>query len=159
MKLVLMIRFCVAVILELHVTMHEEEMRVDTSENQIVSTIKSLLNGKAPEERKKILELVELNDEVRLISAMKSSSIALYFHCITLQGLLHLHHLMSSGRLKTIVEAAFNEILTSCVTTTFSTVDEDTFEPFYDNGVFTIQWPSNHFNQCKAFLQGRTEVK
>lgn len=149
-----MMRICVAVIIEPHVTITGVEKRVERSENHLVETIKSLLKGKTSDEKTRIMELVQLgNDDVKLISARKSGSIALYFHCKSLHGLLHLHHLLSSGRLQTIVEAAFNGILRSCDAATFTAVDEDAMDEI---GVFMIRWPNNEFNKCKEFLQGKT---
>ncbi len=162
-----MMRICVAVIFELHVTMSGEERHVDNSEYQIVNRIKSILKGKTPEEQTRIMELVQLgNDDVKLINAMKSGSIALYFHCTSLKGLEHLHHLMDNGRLKTIIEAAFKEILIYCDADTLTTTEEEfedaldeILQPADETGVFMIQWPKNAFNKCKTFFKGRPELK
>jgi hypothetical protein len=154
----------VVVISELHVTMDGDEKHVAISENHIVKTIKSLLKGKTQVEQTRIMELVQLGDnDVQLISARQSSSIALYFHCTTLKGLEHLQDLMSSGRLKTIVESAFNEILRFCDAATFATVDgegvlAEILKPTDDPDVFTIRWPINDYNKCKSLLQGRTKL-
>lgn len=120
-----------------------------------MKTNKSLVKRKTQEEQTKIMELVQLeNDEVQLISTRISGGIALYFHCATLQGLVHLYQLMCSGRLKTIVEAAFNEVLRSCDAATFTTMND----PIGDPDVYTVQWPIDDYNKCKTFLQGKTKL-
>ena len=156
----------IAVIFDLHVTMNrEEEERIETTENRIVKSMKRKLRAKSLEEQARIREVVQLeNDDVQLIGTIitrMSASVALYFHCTTLQGLVYLHHLMSSGRLKKKVEAVFNEVPRSCDAAKPETTDEDTLDDVLkgadDHDVFTVLWPNDSYDKCKHFLQGKTE--
>ena len=68
-----------------------------------------LLANKSNEESARILKKLEL----QLVKATTKQSICLYFLCETLQELLHLNDLLTSGRLKSTCEAIFSQLLST----------------------------------------------
>lgn len=93
----------------MHAELDEKE---EQSETKIVTSIRRLLRSKTPEEQLRIFELVQLqNDDMELIDLRPSNSIGLFFHCRTSKGLDNLYELVTSGRLKLIVEVAFGKVL------------------------------------------------
>src|SRR6218665_2440759 len=88
------------------------------AEDEIVARLTNVLSGSSIEESSRILERVQLN----ILAAKKGHSILLYIWCKTMEELLHLHDLLTSGHLKDTVEELFNQLLNTSQNTAVKSI-------------------------------------
>lgn len=88
------------------------------AEDEIVARLTNVLRGSSIEESSRILERVQLN----IFAAKKGHSIVLYIWCKTMEELLRLHDLLTSGHLKDMVEQLFNQLLNTSQNTAVKSI-------------------------------------
>lgn len=78
------------------------------TEDEISTAFEKMLIGRSITERSRLLDIFQL----KVIDAKKGQSIVLYIYCETVEELLRLQELLTSGCLKDAAERLFNKLLT-----------------------------------------------
>lgn len=105
-------------------------------ENEIVARIESLLGDMNLEDTSRIRVLERL--QVKLFAARIGQSVNLYILCETVDELMHLSDLLTSGELQRSIEIWFNQLVyRSERVQVITTVSQETLE------------------KCKKFLEGQ----
>lgn len=130
------------VVARVHVKLDGPLEKVKPAEDEIVTTIASVLNGTSIADSIRIWQRVHL----KLIAARKGQSIVLYIWCETKEDLLRVHDSLTSCRLKDPVEQFFNQLLTQSrkVAVNTITVNDEEFRRmkayFTGNQLFNISF-------------------
>lgn len=130
--------------------------KVEQTEEEIITKFKAVMLSKSVEERRRIMA------DVEIIAAEKGHSVVLYFYCRSLNDFVELREMQIFGRLKTVIERLFSQLLSpsqySEVTAeNLKSVVESMFTQMLHRSQIanlTVTIPEKEFKKCRSLFSG-----
>ena len=107
----------ISVVVRVHANLGNDK-DADHTEDNIIARFKDILKAKSLDEASRILEDIDLT----IIAAKKGHSVVLYVYCRTATELTNLYEMNLSGKLNSIIELVFRQLLLSCSTAKYAKV-------------------------------------
>lgn len=141
--------------MRVHAQLNSEE--VDETEEEIITRFASVLSGKSLEASNRILV-----GTLNVIAAKKGQSVVLYIYCKTLKDLIHLQEMNASGKLRTIIQTIFTQLLSHVFWTkvnveNLKSVVESLFNQLLCQSQIhqiTIDFDDDEYNKCRSYFPG-----
>lgn len=116
----------VLVVVRVHANLDESLANVSDTEDELSSTMASMVSGKSIEEISRILQLTEF----KCIAVKRGQSVVVYVYCGTAEELQQLQQMLVTGSLKDSAELLFNRLLNRSqkIAVTIVTIHPEEFE-------------------------------